>query len=490
MLPSTVYHIAAGGLAMLSRFRSTTKKSLLGLLLGVSALASAETQIVPVMARAPGAGGSDWRSTLLVTDTSGNGASGEILVLPLGQSTPEESALRVPYSLPARGAAEIDVLGSLGYTGAATLLVTGENVGAVARYWNQRPDGTQLSQLLNASPRTEMLQPGDVALFTLPSEGFRFNLFLYGEKQSLPMLPATMPQINAELYGMGGTYKTAAIVDLLDHGAKQFAPATNGLFGRDAQPQDTIKVTVTGGLVEMVGSPVQNNGGNDDGGSQRPIVNRLLKDGSVRSSPLQAEQNDTYHLEVSATSRPGTQIESMTMDVDGNGQEEYTVFAENPANTFYFKESGPLGIAPGTYTPQVLLLINDNNSRYYRHLTASPFTVKAEQNGYIASYDNAKTFIMNNLELASNWSSHGAFDGQMYNSDVWKTAWPKYFDGISSSSNPEAEYFIFRDVGDSMTGNDLQLKLIGGNTQAIMGLPENEFDEFRVRMKAELPSDK
>ena len=462
-------------------------------------LAHAETgepQYFIVLANTAGAGGSEWRSELLLNDVSGNGSSGRILLKPAGQSTPDANAMSTPYTINKRGAITADPLATIGFTGACTVKILPDagqqSPGASARIWNQVSDGQQLSQSSSPLVKADFLQAGDVAYFTLPKDrdAVRFNLFALGETINSPFFvrPQT-PQVDFGLFDQYGQPISGTVKDLLDNGLLQYAPATNVLFGRNPGNNDVLRAQVNGGLVALLGSAAQNFGSKGDAGNGTPVVDKLLREGYIRLAPKNAEQNDPYHLEVYAKVRDGGRVKMFGVDLDGNDSIDYVVTNEKDGSEYYYKESGPLGIAPGTYTPKLLLTLEDEQGGTFdRVMQGEPFTVVAEKNGYVANYDNAKTFIMNNLDRVSTWASHGVYGGGVFTSDVWKAAWIKYFDGVYvPGSNPEIVKMTFNDSGDTMTGNDVLMEVQGGSIQSILGMPEEEFDELRNAVKAELP---
>lgn len=164
----------------------------------------------------------------------------------------------------------------------------------------------------------------------------------------------------------------------------------------------------------------------------------------------------------------------MTMDVDGNGVEEYTVVPENPTNTFYFKESGALGIAPGTYTPQVMLQIDDNGSRYYRNLKAATYTVKAEED-YTFSASDVNSIIKAHKSQIAYILSQGVYtDMVQYPQEVWEAALDMYQDGINNPANMEANTYKVRD-----TDNRFEVKGIDNRVDTIHQLTEYHMSELR-----------
>ncbi len=504
-------------MSMISRFRnamkSTAGRATLATMIGAGALfgvgrnASAQTvppptpQIVTVLGSGNGLNGTRWISELLLGNPNAQDAHGKIVFYNNSPGN-DDTNPSTPYTVPKFGTLTLsDPIKAAGLSGNWSVKIVPEDVpvSASARTWNQQDrDGnpatvTQLSQYENATSMDNLLLDGDAATFVLPdstpqSDGkpaFRANLHYYTEAA----VAGEIPQFRVTLFDRFGNYVNETLVTGADHAHGQIVNVVPTLFGRDQAPYDRLLITPNNtpgyrSKLRIIATPVQNNedlSGFDDGGVQEASVEKLVTDSSFQVAPGTVEANDTFAYRLHVKSAPGTTITGCAITagiqgyVPGNGTKDFT-----------WEQSSTATVA-GSYPLSASCGIKDLNGDHTRTIVGNTMTVNPEKNGYVATYADAKAFIMNNLDLVSTWASHGLFDGQPYAPATWNTAWPLYFDGVANASNPEISTIVFNDIGNTMTGNDVLLKLTNGTQQAIMGLPEQEFDQFRNAVKAKLP---
>lgn len=208
----------------------------------------------------------------------------------------------------------------------------------------------------------------------------------------------------------------------------------------------------------------------------------LLDAASFTTLPSAGEVNDTFYNSTIVKSRTGSVISSVGYDWNSDGQQEGQSTPGNGTNTFE-QSTSFIPAEAGSLNPTINVVVNDNGQFYVQKIKGNAYSVAAEQNGYIATYDDAKAFILGNLDRVSLWASHGIFNGGQISQATWKAAFPVYFDGINNPpENPELDYIDFRD-----DYNDVIMKMKGGSAQGIGALVEQEFDQFRRAVKAKLP---
>ena len=300
--------------------------------IGSASSSVAEQQIVTVMPSGGGAGGSRWLGELWMTNPSHDTvATGRIVLFVQNQDGDDETSPGVAYEIPPRGSRTVvDPLAQAGLSGNASLKVIPDNEvlpGVVARFWNEQDvDGnggatTQLGQYSGAVAESDLLLPGDVASFQAPDsslvdgvEAFRWNLFLYSEETG----GGDPPEALFELYSAAGQLVASEQVSLPDHGGRQFNNVVRSLFGEEPEPYDILRVVWLEGRGWAEASPVQNNRdlpGADDGGSQKPVVERLVEELEAVSTATEVEVGKPIGLVITARSRPDTVITSV--DVQG-----------------------------------------------------------------------------------------------------------------------------------------------------------------------------
>lgn len=222
-------------------------------------------------------------------------------------------------------------------------------------------------------------------------------------------------------------------------------------------------------------------------------IEPLVTYSSVRVSPEgQLELNDTYTQTANFTTRTGTQLTSICVNRAGTTNTGCTWgVSGNETNTAMSQQTYTAD-AVGALGTRARVTVWDSTMgpsyQFIRDFTSNTTTVIEEKNGYVATYDNAKSFILGNPDLAAAIGTSGTLDGQVYTFNTWKTMWPKWFDGISTIGNDEIARIIVNDGGDGVVGGNIYvLEKTDGTKQSLRGLPEAYCDRGRTGMKATIP---
>ncbi len=449
----------------------------------VIAPSTSPNQYVMFLPNAPGQHGAEWKGELVLV---GKETSDGIVRFTRVGATQNENDPSIGYYVTPKQTSVITpaFLGTGSWT--ATIIPTNGTVTATSRFWNEQnkdahPDtNTQLFGYVQAFKAADAMLPGDTATFTLPDAGFRWNL---------GVLSTTGARFLVEGYDKTGQRLCSSEHTTPAGGATQlveYLPTTcSPSYPMSIYARGTARVTVLEGDFFTQASSIQNNAdlpGVQDAGIEVPKTERLVT-GTYTINPATVEAGDTIIYRVNAKARDGATIlggsaqgAALQGHIDGNGTDTLDwTYAATPT-------------VPGTYSNNsATLTVRTNIGDINRTLPGENLEVKAEQDGYVATFANAKTWILNNLDRAALAASHGYFDGKQYSQTTWKAAWPLYFDGIASASNPEATSIIFDDVGGPITGNKATIPLTSGNIQYIIGIPEPEFDEMRRGSKAVRP---
>ncbi len=470
------------------------------------------TYYLPVLANLRGANNSDWRSLVRMRAISGVETHVWIQAHPRGAQAQATDPKSTMYVICGTCSANFpNLLDNLLDQGGQPMHLTGAYWGEVT---SNEPLGIDSSTSANFSPDgsnqggdyatldastmwndPHLARRGDIIEFPLDGTSrTRENLNLFAPPTNTTDYTGPAITVQATLLDYLGNTIDGTTITLQPGTYTQFAPIAPALTnGKTLNAGDVLQLRLggDGGNGEFLLYAIKNEIDNVTTTSQDPsnktgYIRPLVTSAEYRDLPQTVEQNDIFATRVAITSRPGTTIDTVLLDTSGSGTWDNN-FTGNNTNQYVLETSGA-ALATGTWTPKMRALITDNRVTYARDFTANTFTVNPEHNGYIATYDNAKNFIMNNLDLVSAWTSHGVVGGQATLPSTWKSAWPLYFDGINNPpNNPELDYIIFNDVGDTLTGNDMILKLKDGTQLGIGGMPEQEFDQFRRAVKATLP---
>ncbi len=469
------------------------------------------TYYLPVLANVHGANGSDWRSTVRfrVLGTPGVNAHYTIQAHRRGQQAQPSDPTSGTYT--ACGSCSqtfTNILDNLMDASGQPMHLTGAYWGEVksdtplgidsSTTSNHSSDGSnQGGDYETLDARTVWTNPhlahrGDIIEFPLDGTSqTRENLILFALPLNTTDYSGPTISVNTELLDMYGNTIDGASTSLTPGEFVQFSPLAPALTnGKTLNPGDVLRLRLgsdggTGDFLLYANKSEVDNviTTSQDPSNKTGYIIPLVTSAEYRDLPQTVEQNDIFATRVAITSRPGTTIDRVLLDTSGSGTWDNN-FTGNSTNQYVLETSGA-ALATGTWTPKMRALITDNRVTYARDFTGNTFTVNPEHNGYIATYDNAKNFIMNNLDLVSKWASYGTIDGKVYPPSQWKTWWQESFDG--NPTNGEVDHLVFNDVGNDLTGNILQLVYKDGTITPLYGLPEQEFDQFRRAVKATLP---
>jgi len=511
-------------MSMISRFRqslrSTAGKATLAALIGASALVGAgrnaraqeaqsaatphSTYYVPSSAHLNGAFSSFWKTYIGGRNTSplGSGSPTTLTILahPRGQpGAPTDP--RLDYNVqPAATFDFDDVLSFMAYNGAAWLEVQSSDTDLAIDTtitYNQSPNGEKQGAsypvfdkaTITTDPR--LAHRGDRVEFRLRGNesDFRENYLIFVPPESNDV------HLTLEVYSSNWGLRGTAYADV--RAGTYFQWSTLGtLFGDSnfSDPGDTLRVTIdkAGGgdgdaFAYNVVSQVQTlNPQYQDGTNLEGTIDRLIRTADYNVLPLNGEVNDASTQSVHIVSRPGTVVQQIIVDWRNAGS--WADRITGTTNELTYQTTFPTPFV-GNFTGKArVFLMDENLAGYTRDFTSNSFAVAEEKNGYIANYADAKAFIMGNLDLVSKWTSQGTYGGSVYPPATWKTAWQTWFNGVNNPPNdPEVDYIVFNDVGNTMTGNYVIVHNKDGSASGVGFLPEQEFDQFRNGCKAKLP---
>ena len=469
------------------------------------------TYYLPVIANLHGANNSDWRSQVRMRALSGVETHFWIQAHPRGVQAQATDPKSTMYVICGTCSANFsNLLDNLRGQ-------TGKPIHLTGAYWGEvtsnEPLGIDSSTSANFSPNgsnqgsdyatldastmwndPHLARRGDIIEFPLDGTTLtRENLNLFAPPTNTTDYTGPAITVQARLLDYLGNTIDGTAITLQPGTYTQFAPIAPALTnGKTLNPGDVLQLRLgsNGGTGEFLLYAIKNEIDNVTTTSQDPsnktgYIRPLLTTARYTWLPTTLEVNDTYVKELAVSARQGATITDLWEDLDGNGT--FDVHYTPNSNSVDLQITGS-PIMAATQRPVLRAFLVDNGISYVRDIQGPTVTVNAEHNGYIATYDNAKNFIMNNLDLVSAWTSHGVVGGQATLPSTWISAWPLYFDGINNPpNNPELDYIIFNDVGDTLTGNDMILKLKDGTQLGIGGMPEQEFDQFRRAVKATLP---
>jgi len=337
-------------------------------------------------------------------------ATGRVVLFAQNVDGDDATSPGFAYVVPPRGGLTIvDPLAQVGLSGNASLKVIPDNEvrpGVVARFWNEQDvDGnggatTQLSQYSGGVAESDLLLPGDVATFQAPDsslvggvEAFRWNLFLYAEAVD----DGEPPEALFELYSAAGQLVASVEMSLPDHGGRQFNNLVRSLFGEEPEPHDVLRVVWLEGRGWAEASPVQNNRdlpGADDGGSQKPVVERLMEELVAVVTTSEIGANEPVGVVVAARSRPGTTIASV--DVEGWLAASYD---GNGSNTFQIGMVETPEVA-GDLVQMVTVTVASEDGDFSRSIVSSAVHVSPEIDHILGTAELAQQIFEAREELA------------------------------------------------------------------------------------------
>ncbi len=452
-----------------------------------TAQAAGVEYIIPVHAQAAGTNQSQWRSDERAMNAGSEAAVVTVVVHPRGRpAQPGDASYQVSVA-PGDSFSLADVLAPV--TGVNWLQVSSTQplAWSTTYTYNQSADGTQQGQgypvLLAEDAR--WAERGDKVIFVLP-DTTKKRVNFGGLVRGQGTLSWTLSDTHSQLITGGSAGFTEQ--------SFQYSPVSTALGGVQANTGDILTVTVG---VDGGSSPIRAylylsvvdnlKPESQDPATDEGTIVRLLDRIEYRVLPDQGEVNDPYTERARVVSRTGTVVLTVGYDLNSDGTPE-EVKQGNGTNTYDFQDSFTPLVAY-TANPSLRVVVRDEEGHdFLRTTTGNSYTVTAEKDGYVATYEDAKAFIMANLDLVSNWAAHTTFGTQIYDAATWRAAWPKYFDGVTSPSNPEIQKIVFDDRGTSLAGNNTTLYIQNNITQTLFGMPEQEFDEFRTATKATLPN--
>ncbi len=456
---------------------------------------------VPAAAHSTGAFNSFWKTLLQGRNPAPLGGAPvtfEILVHPRGAPAQPTDPRMDPYRLLPQAPFDFhDILGMVPYTGAAWLEIRsdGQLDLETSSTYNASPNGEQQGSgypvFNKATLWTDQrfAHRGDKVRFRLlgNESNTRENYIIFVPPESGPV------RVTADLYDRRGGFKGSNNLDV-QPGTYTQVSTLGMLYGdpNKADPGDTFVVTTDrlgGGdgdvLAYHIVSRVQTlNPQYQDSTTLEGTIERLVTSASFTTTPENGEVNDVFYRHVNVAVQEDAEITEAHIDVDSDGTYEvhYTGLS---GNTFTLNDTfTPL--VPYSLNPTLELFILKNGTYYQRLIKGNPYNATVEQNGYIANYNDAKAFIMGNLDLAAKWTSYGTIDGQVYSPNQWRTWWQELFDG--NPANQELDYLQFDDaIAIFPVGNVLKIAYTDGTATYMGGFPEQTFDQFRRVVKAAKP---
>lgn len=439
------------------------------------AQSSSPNKHVMFLPNSPGINGAQWKSELVLSNPGEGTLEGAVRFTPVG-ATASDADPHVNYNLPP-SVTSVITPASLG-TGSWTATIIpaiGTAATATSRFWNEQDkDGnaetkTQLFGYVAAFKGNDAMLPGDTATFTLPSDGFRWNL---------GVLSTTGARFLVEAYDFNGLYRCASehttpaggATQLVEYVKNACQPAQNmAILARG-----TARITVLEGDLFTQASSIQNNTdlpGVEDAGIEVPLIDRLLK-AEYRVTPTTIEAGDTVVRQVTATSRTGTEIIGANVSGGLEGQVPHT---GNTANLVY--TSTPT--VPGTYAHAANFIIRTADRGDFTRtingdtLVATPAidtvldaTSKATTKANINSIatilgDNVNAvFIQNNTHYPK--------------ADMVNTL-TAYTDGIAGVQNPELDHVIIYG-----SNNKIDFRRTDGGTAVWGGLTRSQINQLRT----------
>jgi hypothetical protein len=462
---------------------------------------SAEPQyLMFAVGQTPGASGSLWGSKVTITNPSATEMStGRVLVTLQGQDATGTENFYL-FTLQPGAAVDVDlmsVLGLPGSSGTAKIITeTGEAPIVTEVVDNTQQYGTDPSKkskffnYAKASKESEFLLPGDQGILALPKAPFYLNLGLLGLREEGD---TENPVVRIKGVDYGGIERCLFDVALSNGGPIQLVRATEQNCPAGAadylQGGQLIVMPIRGKALTQ-GSVIYANPdlfGANDSAIQTMTTRRLLEEFRATLTPeAAAEVNDELILNAYARTRPGAKVVGMSASYQPN--ENWTHGARGDGRDLRVSARLTYAEPADLVARAVLTAVDETGNAYIRHVTGNTVPITAEQDGYVATKEDAKAFILGNLTTVSTWSSHGMAGGMPTRPTDWQAAWPLYFDGINAPpNNPELETLVFRDAGNEVTGNIMQIKGLGGYILGVGGMPEREFDSFRQGSKAKLP---
>lgn len=454
----------------------------LGLLPGRAAAAEqpAEQQLITVMPSGGGMNGSKWLGELVMTNPSlTEPADGRVVLYAQNTTGDDDTSPSIPYTIWPRGNIVIhDPVGTAGLSGNCAVKVIPDDgimPTVLARFYNEQDqdqDGTatELSQFMSGVPRSAWLQPGDTAWFTGPDttitndlEAARWNLFAYGEAGA---------RVKLELFDDVGQYVTTTTRTLPEHGGTQWTDAVRTLFERDPRSYDTIKITLLSGTGWVDASWVQNNQdtpGMDDGGLQRPNIERLVEEETLVVAPVSIKANDPWTAYGKVVSRPGTIVQGM--GVTGYG----TVLGST--NTLVLSGSSS-ATTPGTYPIEMSYTIIDEQGVEWPRTGPTSNLIVTPEHDYTNIPDSyaitrskigaLSALIGDNINTVYRGNNTHYFAGDV------ATFLDAYTNGTSGDGDPELDSVQVYD-----TINRLSFVMATGGTASWDGFTESQMAQIK-----------
>jgi hypothetical protein len=458
---------------------------------------------LPAAANGPGAFGSYWKTTLQGRNVGLETAFAYMVAHLRGQPPGELDPVSQPFALGPSVSFDYDdvVAQAFAMQNAAVsidICATQPLAFGVSNTYNRSSDGARQGTAYPVFDRATMasdqrlLHRGDSTEIRLMGEenGKRENWILYNAEDSQELIA------HLTLLDSNGNMKTTNWHIVPAHTYIQFSPLGRALNGDDnvVNPGDTLQITIdrsTPGEGDVLAYSIISQVDTINQEKQDPItlegtITRLVEEARFDILPKAIEVNDDYVKHINIKTTPGSLITDVYIDYNNDGTFD-THFDDTDTNNFEWTIP-TYAVGAGTANPRVRAFILHNGVIYNKDFNGNTHTITPEQNGYIATYNDAKAFIMGNLNLASTWASHGLAGGWATKPSDWIAGWPLYFNGVNNPPNdPELDHLKFNDQGNEITGNVMQLYCIDGSVLGVGGMPEAEFDQFRRVVKATLP---